>query len=159
MYYRYLETYPVGCFHFQYSVFISLVVRRKCRDALSHSASCFLPIEEESHIPTIFTNESIRRFVYLLGRTTIRPFFLWSINWNAGIHISLLNLVASTAHAFFVFDHIDTSFHIFINRLPGLLILPSLGIPIPLFAEDVFMMEVFHDVQIQSLQYPARHIE
>lgn len=50
-------------------------------------------------------------------------------------------------------------FNVFIDQFPGLLILPSLRIPIPLFTENIFMMKVFHDVQIQRLKYPAGHIE
>lgn len=135
-----------------------LVVRRKSYNALFRSASCLLPVKEESNITTIFANKPVCwRVDYLRSNSVFCPF--WPIDSYVGIDIPLLDLIASAVHAFFILDHISTSFHILIDQLAGLLILPSLGIPIPLFTEDVFMMEVFHDIQIQSLQYPAGHIE
>ncbi len=142
-----------------HSVLQCLVERRKCYDALSQSASSLLPIKGESHITTILADESICRRINRLIRPSEWPLLFWTIDSNMGVHIPFLKILASAAQAFFVFDHISTSLYIFINRLPGLLVLPSFGIHISFLAEDVFMMEVFHDIQIQSLQYPAGHIE
>lgn len=148
-----------GGLHLFYSVLQCLIVRRKCYDALSQSASSLLPIKEESHITTILADESICRRINRLIRPSEWPLLFWTIDSNMGVHIPFLKILASAAQAFFVFDHISTSLYIFINRLPGLLVLPSFGIHIPFLAKDVFMMEVFHDVQIQRLKHPASYIE
>ena len=113
---------------------------------------------EESNITTILANKPVCwRVDYLRSNSVFCPF--WPIDSYVGIDIPLLDLIASAVHAFFILDHISTSLYIFINRLPGLLVLPAFGIHIPFLAEDVFMMEVFHDVQIQRLKHPASYIE
>ena len=76
-------------------------------------------------------------------------------NKPGGLHHFLYSVVSLVARR----KSYRLLFNVLIDRLPGLFIFPSIGIQIPFFADDIFVMEEFHDVQIQDFKHPAGHIE